>query len=133
MSKKYEVVYESELKVVNEQRAIIVQAQEGKTPVTVISQLYPVDDGDSWGFCSPRVSGAVSFRLSMTSRQIAWLIAELEKVQAIVEKAEKTSVKTTKTKSTKSTKATATKKAVANEDDLELEISSSRTTRRIRR
>ena len=130
MSKKYEVVYESDVKVVNEQRAIIVQVQNGKAPVLVISQMYPVDDGE-WGFCSPRVSGSVSFRLTMTSRQIAWLIAELEKAQAIVEKAEKTSVKTTKTKATK--KATSTKKAVEDEDDLELDVSSSRTTRRIRR
>ena len=131
MAKQYDVIYESDVKVISEQRAIIVQAQAGKTlPVVVVSQMYNLD-GDSWGFCSPRVSGSVSFRLTLTSRQISWLIAELEKVQAIVEKAEKTSVKSTKTKSTKSTKAT--KKAVANEDDLELEISSSRTTRRIRR
>jgi hypothetical protein len=132
MGKKYEVVYESNVKVVNEQRAIIVQAQEGKTvPVTVISQMYPVDDGGEWGFCSPRVSGAVSFRLAMSSRQIGWLIDELEKVMALVEKAEKAATKSTKTKSTKSTKAT--KKAVVEEDDVELEVSSSRTTRRIRR
>ena len=131
MAKKYEVVYESDVKVINEQRAIIVQAQEGKTvPVTVISQMYPVDDGDSWGFCSPRVSGSVSFRLAMSSKQIAWLIAELEKAMAIVEKAEKAATKSTKAKSTKKA---ATKKAVVEEDDLELEISSSRTTRRIRR
>ena len=133
MGKKYEVVYESNVKVVNEQRAVVVQVQEGKTlPVTVISQMYPVDDGGEWGFCSPRVSGAVSFRLAMNSRQISWLIEELEKAQAVVEKAEKAATKTTKTKSTKSTKA-ATKKVTADEDDLELEISSSRTTRRIRR
>ena len=128
MGKKYEVVYESDVKVVNEQRAVIVQVQDGKAPVLVISQMYPVDDGDSWGFCSPRVSGSVSFRLAMTSKQITWLIAELEKVQAIVEKTEKTSVKSTKTKSTKKV----TTKKAAEEDDLELEISSSRT-RRIRR
>lgn len=130
MSKKYEVMYESDVKVVNEQRAIVVQVQEGKLPVLVISQMYPVDDGE-WGFCSPRVSGAVSFRLAMTSRQIGWLIAELEKAQAIVEKAEKASVKSTKTKSTK--KVTTKKAVVTEEDDLELEVSSSRTTRRIRR
>ena len=129
MSKKYEVVYESDVKVVNEQRAIVVQVQDGKSPVLVISQMYPVDDGE-WGFCSPRVSGSVSFRLAMTAKQIGWLIAELEKAQAIVEKAEKTSVKTTKTKAAK--KAT-TKKVVDEDDDLELEVSSSRTTRRIRR
>ena len=51
------------------------------------------------------------------------------KAQAIVEKVEKTSVKTTKTKATKK----ATKKAVVEEDDVELEVSSTRTTRRIRR
>ena len=130
MSKKYEVVYESDVKVVNEQRAIIVQVQDGKVPVLVISQMYPVDDGE-WGFCSPRVSGSVSFRLTMTSKQISWLIEELEKAQAIVEKAEKAATKSTKTKSTKSTKAT--KKAVVEEDDVELEVSSTRTTRRIRR
>ena len=129
MSKKYEVIHESSLKVINEQRAAVVQVQEGKTPVLVISQLYPLDDGDSWSFCSPRVSGAVSFRLAMTSKQIAWLIAELEKAMAVVEKAEKASVKSTKTKSTKKV----TTKKAAEEDDLELEISSSRTTRRIRR
>lgn len=129
MAKKYEVVYESDVKVVNEQRAIIVQVQNGKSPVLVISQMYPVDDGE-WGFCSPRVSGSVSFRLTMTAKQITWLIAELEKAQAIVEKAEKASVKSTKTKATK--KAT-TKKMVDEDDDLELEVSSSRTTRRIRR
>ena len=129
MSKKYEVVYESDVKIVNEQRAIIVQVQNGKAPVLVISQMYPVDDGE-WGFCSPRVSGSVSFRLTMTSRQISWLIAELEKAQAIVEKAEKAATKTT-TKKTASKKAT--KKVVEEEDDLELEVSSSRTTRRIRR
>jgi len=128
MSKKYEVIHESSLKVINEQRAAVVQVQEGKTPVLVISQLYPLDDGDSWSFCSPRVSGAVSFRLAMNSRQLAWLIEELEKAQAIVEKAEKASVKSTKTKSTKKV----TTKKAAEEDDLELEISSSRT-RRIRR
>lgn len=126
---KYEVIHESDLKVINEQRAIIVQIQEGKNlPTTVISQMYPVD-GEDWGFCSPRVSGAVSFRLAMTSKQLNWLIKELEKAQAIVEKAEKAATKTTTKKATK--KATTTKKAVA-EDDLELEISSSRT-RRIRR
>ena len=130
MSKKYEVVYESDVKVINEQRSVVVQVQEGKLPILVISQMYPVDDGNEWGFCSPRVSGAVSFRLAMTSRQIGWLIAELEKAQAIVEKAEKSSVKSTKTKSTK--KAT-TKKAVDEDDDLEIEVNSSRTTRRIRR
>lgn len=124
---KYEVVYESGVKVINEQRAAIVQVQEGKTPVLVISQLYNVD-GDDWGFCSPRVSGAVSFRLAMTSKQIGWLVEELEKAQAIVEKAEKATTKATKTK-----KAATTKKVVAvAEDDLELEVSSSRT-RRIRR
>ena len=128
MSKKYEVIHESSLKVINEQRAAVVQVQEGKTPVLVISQLYPLDSGDDWGFCSPRVSGAVSFRLAMTSKQIAWLIAELEKAMAVVEKAEKASVKSTKTKSTKKV----TTKKAAEEDDLELEISSSRT-RRIRR
>jgi len=126
---KYEVIHESSLKVVNEQRAVIVQVQEGKSPVLVISQMYPVDDGDSWGFCSPRVSGSVSFRLAMSSKQIAWLIAELEKAMAIVEKAEKAATKSTKAKSTKKA---ATKKAVVEEDDLELEINSSRT-RRIRR
>ena len=126
---KYEVIHESSLKVVNEQRAVIVQVQEGKSPVLVISQMYPVDDGDSWGFCSPRVSGSVSFRLAMSSKQIAWLIAELEKAMAIVEKAEKAATKTTTKKAT--TKKAATKKA-AEEDDLELEINSSRT-RRIRR
>jgi len=130
---KYEVVHESSLKVVNEQRAIIIQVQDGKSPVLVISQLYPVDDGNEWGFCSPRVSGAVSFRLAMTSKQISWLIAELEKAMAVVEKIEKASVKTTKTK--KSTKSTTTKKVTDDNenDDVELEISSSRTTRRIRR
>jgi len=130
---KYEVVHESSLKVVNEQRAIIIQVQDGKSPVLVISQLYPVDDGNEWGFCSPRVSGAVSFRLAMTSKQISWLIAELEKAMAVVEKIEKASVKTTKTK--KSTKSTTTKKVTDDneDDDVELEISSSRTTRRIRR
>lgn len=127
---KYRVIHESDVKVISEQRSIVVQIQEGKTPVLVISQLYPVDDGNEWGFCSPRVSGAVSFRLAMTSKQIAWLIAELEKAQAIVEKAEKASVKTTKTKAAKK----ATKKAVVEEnDDVELEVSSTRTTRRIRR
>lgn len=129
MSKKYEVIHESSLKVINEQRSIVVQVQEGKSPVLVISQLYPVDDGDSWGFCSPRVSGSVSFRLAMTSKQIAWLIAELEKAMAIVEKAEKAATKSTKKASTKKA---ATKKVTADEEDLELEISSSRT-RRIRR
>ena len=127
---KYEVIHESSLKVINEQRSIVVQVQEGKLPVLVISQLYPVDDGDSWGFCSPRVSGSVSFRLAMTSKQIGWLVTELEKAQAIVEKAEKAATKATTTK--KATKK-ATKKVVEEEDDLELEISSSRTTRRIRR
>ena len=130
MSKKYEVIHESGLKVVNEQRAAVVQVQEGKTPVLVISQLYPLDDGDSWSFCSPRVSGAVSFRLAMSSKQIAWLIAELEKAMVIVEKAEKAATKTTTKKAT--TKKAATKKVTADEEDLELEISSSRT-RRIRR
>lgn len=129
MAKQYDVMYESNVKVVNEQRAVVVQVQEGKTlPVTVISQMYNVD-GDDWGFCSPRVSGAVSFRLGMTSKQIAWLIAELEKAQAVVEKAEKAATKSTKAKSTKKA---ATKKVTADEEDLELEISSSRT-RRIRR
>jgi len=131
MSKKYEVIHESSLKVINEQRAAVVQVQEGKTPVLVISQLYPLDDGDSWSFCSPRVSGAVSFRLAMNSRQLAWLVTELEKAQAVVEKAEKAATKTVTKKATKKA-ATTTKKAVE-EDDLELEISSSRTTRRIRR
>jgi hypothetical protein len=130
MAKKYEVIHESSLKVINEQRAAVVQVQDGKTPVLVISQLYPLDSGDEWGFCSPRVSGAVSFRLGMTSKQIGWLVTELEKAQAVVEKAEKAATKTTTKKATK--KATTTKKAVE-EDDLELEISSSRTTRRIRR
>jgi hypothetical protein len=127
---KYQVIHESELKVVNEQRAVIVQIQDGKAPVLVISQLYPVDDGDSWGFCSPRVSGSVSFRLTMTAKQIGWLVTELEKAQAIVEKAEKAATKATTTK--KATKKAATKKVTADEEDLELEISSSRT-RRIRR
>ena len=131
MSKKYEVIHESSLKVINEQRAAVVQVQEGKTPVLVISQLYPLDDGDSWGFCSPRVSGAVSFRLAMSSKQISWLIDELEKAQAIVEKAEKAATKTVTKKATKKA-ATTTKKVTADEEDLELEISSSRT-RRIRR
>jgi len=126
---KYEIIHESDVKVISEQRAAIVQVQEGKSPVLVISQLYPVDDGDSWGFCSPRVSGSVSFRLAMTSKQIGWLVTELEKAQAIVEKAEKAATKTTTTKKA-TKKATTTKKAA--EDDLELEISSSRT-RRIRR
>lgn len=130
MSKKYEVIHESSLKVINEQRAAVVQVQEGKTPVLVISQLYPVDDGDSWSFCSPRVSGSVSFRLAMSSKQIAWLIEELEKAQAIVEKAEKAATKATTKKA--STKKASTKKVTADEEDLELEISSSRT-RRIRR
>jgi len=128
---KYKVVYESGVKVISEQRAVILQVQEGKLPVLVISQMYPVDDGNEWGFCSPRVSGAVSFRLTMTSKQIGWLIAELEKAQAIVEKTEKTSTKTTTIK--KTTKKTTTKKTVEDDDDdLELNISSSRT-RRIRR
>ena len=127
---KYEIIHESSLKVINEQRAAVVQVQEGKSPVLVISQLYPLDDGDSWGFCSPRVSGSVSFRLAMSSKQIAWLIAELEKAMAIVEKAEKAATKATTTKKATSKKAT---KKVVEEDDLELEISSSRTTRRIRR
>jgi len=130
MSKKYEVIHESDVKVISEQRAAIVQVQEGKSPVLVISQLYPVDDGDSWGFCSPRVSGSVSFRLAMSSKQIGWLVAELEKAQAIVEKAEKAATKTVTKKA--ATKKTATKKVTADEEDLELEISSSRT-RRIRR
>ena len=129
MARKYEIIHESSLKVINEQRSIVVQIQEGKIPVLVISQLYPLDSGDEWGFCSPRVSGAVSFRLAMSSKQIAWLIAELEKAMAIVEKAEKTSVKTTKTKAAKKA---ATKKVVE-EDDVELEVSSTRTTRRVRR
>ena len=73
MAKKYQIIHESSLKVINEQRSIVVQVQEGKTPVLVISQLYPLDNGDEWGFCSPRVSGAVSFRLAMTSKQIAWI------------------------------------------------------------
>lgn len=131
MSKQYQIIHESSLKVINEQRAAVVQVQEGKTsPVLVISQLYPLDSGDEWGFCSPRVSGAVSFRLAMSSKQIGWLVEELEKAQAIVEKAEKAVTKATKTK--KSTKA-ATKKAVVEEDDVELEVSSTRTTRRVRR
>lgn len=131
MAKQYDVMYESNVKVVNEQRAIIIQVQEGKTlPVTVISQMYNVD-GDDWGFCSPRVSGAVSFRLAMTAKQIAWLIAELEKAMAVVEKAEKAATKATTKKA--ATKKAVTKKAVVEEDDdLELEVSSSRT-RRIRR
>ena len=128
---KYEVIYESGVKVVNEQRAIIVQVQNGKAPVLVVSQMYPVDDGE-WGFCSPRVSGAVSFRLAMSSKQISWLIAELEKAQAIIEKAEKAAIKATTTKKA-ATKKAATKKAVVEEDDVELDISSTRTTRRIRR
>ena len=126
---KYQVIHESSLKVINEQRAVIVQIQDGKAPVLVISQLYPLDDGD-WSFCSPRVSGSVSFRLTMTAKQISWLIEELEKAQAIVEKAEKAATKATTKKAT--TKKTATKKVTADEEDLELEISSSRT-RRIRR
>lgn len=131
MSKQYQIVHESSLKVINEQRSIVVQVQEGKTsPVLVISQLYPVDDGNEWGFCSPRVSGAVSFRLAMSSKQIGWLIEELEKAQAIVEKVEKTSTKTTTKKA--STKKASTKKVVE-EDDVELEVSSTRTTRRVRR
>ena len=130
MSKKYEVIHESNVKVISEQRAAIVQVQDGKAPVLVISQMYPVDDGDSWGFCSPRVSGSVSFRLAMSSKQIAWLIAELEKAMAIVEKAEKAATKATTKKA--STKKASTKKVTADEEDLELEISSSRT-RRIRR
>ena len=131
MSKQYQIIHESSLKVINEQRSIVVQIQEGKTsPVLVISQLYPLDSGDEWGFCSPRVSGAVSFRLAMSSKQIGWLIEELEKAQAIVEKAEKATTKTTTKKAAKK----ATKKAVVEEDDdLELEVSSSRTTRRVRR
>lgn len=130
MAKQYDVMYESNVKVVNEQRAVVVQVQEGKNlPVTVISQMYNVD-GDDWGFCSPRVSGAVSFRLAMNSRQLAWLIEELEKAQAVVEKAEKAATKAT---TKKATKKAATKKVTADEEDLELEISSSRTTRRIRR
>lgn len=129
MSKKYEVIHESEVKVINEQKAAIVQVQDGKAPVLVISQLYPID-GNEWGFCSPRVSGAVSFRLAMTSKQIGWLVAELEKARAIVEKAEKASVKSM---TKKAPKATATKKVVDDVEDLELEVSSSRTTRRIRR
>ena len=128
---KYEVVHESDVKVVNEQRAIIVQIQDGKAPVLVISQMYPMDEEGEWGFCSPRVSGAVSFRLAMTSKQISWLIKELEKAMAVVEKVEKISTKTTTKKTT--TKKTTTKKAVNDEDDLELDVSSSRTTRRIRR
>ena len=125
---KYEVIHESEVKVINEQKAAVVQIQEGKVlPVLVISQLYPID-GNEWGFCSPRVSGAVSFRLAMTSKQIGWLVAELEKAQAVVEKAEKASVKST---TKKAPKAAVTKKAAV-DDDLELEVSSSRT-RRIRR
>jgi hypothetical protein len=134
MGKQYEIIHESGVKVISEQRAAVVQVQEGKTsPVLVISQLYPLDSGDEWGFCSPRVSGAVSFRLAMTSKQIGWLVAELEKAQAIVEKAEKASVKSTKTKKAAASKK-ATKKVVEEEDDLELEVSSSRTTtRRIRR
>lgn len=127
---KYEVIHESAVKVINEQRAIVVQVQEGKLPVLVISQMYPLDGGDEWSFCSPRVSGAVSFRLAMSSKQISWLVAELEKAQAIVEKAEKATTKTTTTK--KATSKKATKKVVEEEDDLELEVSSSRT-RRIRR
>jgi len=130
MAKKYEIIHESSLKVINEQRSIVVQIQEGKIPVLVISQLYPLDSGDEWGFCSPRVSGAVSFRLAMTSRQISWLVEELEKAQAIVEKAEKAATKTTTTK--KATKK-ATKKVVVEDDDVELEVSSTRTTRRVRR
>ena len=126
---KYKVVYESGVKVISEQRAIVVQVQNNKAPVLVISQMYPVDDGNEWGFCSPRVSGAVSFRLAMTAKQISWLIAELEKAMVIVEKIEKTSTKTT---TKKTTKKTTTKKAVVEEDDLELEVNSSRT-RRIRR
>lgn len=131
MAKKYEIIHESSLKVINEQRSIVVQVQEGKIPVLVISQLYPVDDGNEWGFCSPRVSGAVSFRLAMSSKQITWLIAELEKAMAIVEKAEKAATKATTTK--KAAKKAATKKVVEEDDDLELEVSSSRITRRIRR
>ena len=125
----YEVIHESAVKIINEQRAVVVQVQDSKAPVLVISQLYPLDDGNEWGFCSPRVSGAVSFRLAMSSKQINWLITELEKAMVIVEKAEKATTKTTTKKTTK--KTTSTKKTVE-EDDLELEVSSSRT-RRIRR
>jgi len=128
MGKQYEVIHESDVKVINEQKAAIVQVQDGKAPVLVISQLYPID-GNDWGFCSPRVSGAVSFRLAMTSKQIGWLVAELEKAQAVVEKAEKASVKSM---TKKAPKAAVTKKAAIDDDDLELEVSSSRT-RRIRR
>lgn len=102
--------------------------QESKsTPVTVLTQMYQDNEGE-WAFCSPRVSGAVSFRAALDAKQLTWLIAELTKAKALVEKATKATVKADSTPA----KAKAPKKArnVAKDDDIELVLENTRTNRK---
>lgn len=127
---KYEIVYESAVKVINESKGMLVQVQESKTtPVINITQMYPTDDGD-WNFCSPRVSGAVSFRASLTSKQCDWLIAELVKAKALVVKAEQAAVKAATPKTAAKTTAPKAKRQAVQEDDVTIELTNVRTAPR---
>lgn len=113
---------------------ILVQVQETKTtPVVVLAKMYTTEDGE-YGFCSPRVSGAVQFRGKLGSKELGWVISELTKAKGLVEKAEKTVAKTATTEETKKASKKAedapVKRKSAKAEDLEIALESKRVNRK---
>ena len=129
---KYEQVYESDILVIsdNGKDALSVELQE--SGYVDIHKLYLIE-GEEYGYCSPRTSGAVALRVKLSVKALKWLQAELAKVQAIVAKQEKEAVKTATKKATVPVKTRTGKKALADSEDIEIVVESSRTNRKVRK
>ena len=114
----------------NGKDALSVELQE--SGYVDIHKLYQLE-GEEYGYCSPRTSGAVALRVKLTTKALKWLQAELAKVQAIVAKQEKEVVKTTTKKATSPVKTRSGRKAVVDSEDIEIVVESSRTNRKVRK
>lgn len=114
---------------------LMVQVQETTSiPLVAICKMYTNDAGETWGFCSPRVSGAVQYRGKLSSKQLGWLISELQAAKAIIDKAEKavekTATTTTKKTSTKKAEDAPVKRKTAKLEDVEIALESKLVNRK---
>lgn len=140
---KFEVMYESNVLSLDKKTGLLVQVQKGGTyPTIIIAEMYSTEDGD-YGFKKPAVNGygktAVQIRESLEPAEIDWLITELQKAKATVEKAVKAQAKAAEkvekasTKKPSNTRKTVTLKneaAVTEDEDQEIILENKRTSRK---
>lgn len=143
---QFEVLYGSDVWELEEKKTgVMVQVQKGVTlPVLVLAEMYYIPEREAYSFKGASKNGhgktAVQIREEVTPEAIDFLIDELKKAKAHVEKRVKEVAKTETKKTVKEESTVETYKAVSpkkskakKEDDVEVVLEAKRFHKPVKR